>query len=295
VLSMRRGEAIEGRRLDFPPLPTHISPLPSLARSHAPIPRATDAHTRTHAMAGRYPDPDDGGDDGGDTAPPAQRARPDDDPPPPVSVCGLEVGLLDVGRVVALNGYPEACRRLAFVSCSFYLERDLLMATKRVRYGGKRRTRLMSLSRQGDAERVSFLLKVHAEVKAADAWGWTPLHIASGEGHESVVRLLLDKGADVRAATFFGAMPLRWASAEGHAPIVRFLLVWGTDVGARKTDDWTPLHIACRQGHESVVRLLLDRGADASAATLFGATALHYASMSGHAAVVALLRKAGAV
>jgi hypothetical protein len=48
------------------------------------------------------------------------------------------------------------------VSSSFYLERDLLMATKRVRYGGKQRTRMLSLSRAGDVERVSFLLKVGA-------------------------------------------------------------------------------------------------------------------------------------
>ncbi len=201
--------------MDFP-LPTHI-PLPSLARSHAPIPRATDA--RTHTMAGRDPD----GGDRDDTAPHAQRARPDDDPPAPVSVCGLEVGLLDVGRVVALNGYPEACGRLAFVSPGFYLERDLLMATKRVRYGRKQRTRLMSLSRKGDVERVSFLLKVHAEVGAADANGWTSLHWASEEGHASVVRLLLDKGADMGAVDSFGWTPLHWASQRGHTAVVALL------------------------------------------------------------------------
>jgi hypothetical protein len=148
---------------DDPP----FSILPPLSLAHTP-PRpdpTRDAHTHTHAMAGRDPD---GGDDG---APPAQRARPDDDPPAPVFVCGLEVGLLDVGRVVALNGFAEACKRLAFVASSFYLERDLLMATKRVRYGGKRRTRLMGLARKGDVERVSFLLKVGAEVDAREGWG----------------------------------------------------------------------------------------------------------------------------
>jgi hypothetical protein len=211
-------------------------------------------------MAGRDPDGDDG-----DGAPPAQRARPDD-PPATVYVCGLEVGLLDVGRVVALNGYPEACRRLAFVSSGFYLERDLLMATKRVRYGRRQRTRLMSLSRKGDVERVSFLLKVKAEVDAADVGGWaggsTSLHWASEKGHACVVRLLLDRGAEVNAA----------------------------DVG-----DWTPLHVASREGHASVVRLLLDRGADVGAVDSRGWTPLHGASSNSNAAVVALLREAGAV
>jgi hypothetical protein len=155
-------------------------------------------------MAGRDPD-HDGGD--GDRAP-TQRDRPDD--PPAVYVCGLEVGLLDVGRVVTLNGYAEACKRLAFVSSAFYLERDLLMATKRVRYGRWQRTRLMGLSRTGDVERVSFLLlKVHAEVDAADAGGRTSPYLASEEGRDVTVRLLLDRGADVGARTTRGWTPLR--------------------------------------------------------------------------------------
>jgi ankyrin repeat protein len=209
-------------------------------------------------MAGRDPDGDDGA-----PAPFPQRARPDDDPPAPVYVCGLEVGLLDVGRVVALNGYPEACKRLAFVSPSFYLERDLLMATKRVRYGPRERTRLMSLSRKGDAERVSFLLKVNAEVGARDADGSTALHFASEHGHEPVVGLLLDKGADVGAQETDGWTALHWASLKGRESIVRMLLDKGADVEARETDGSTPLLIASQRGHEAVVRLLIDKGAEA--------------------------------
>jgi ankyrin repeat protein len=206
-------------------------------------------------MAGRDP-----GDDRDDGAPPAQRARPDDDPPA-VSVCGLEVGLLDVGRVVALNGYPEACKRLAFVSSAFYLERDLLMATKRVRYGPWKRTRLMGLSRKGDVERVSFLLKVHAEVDAADAYGRTSLHIASSNGHASVVRLLLDRGAGMGAADEYGWTPLHWASQKGYASVVLLLLDKGADAGTTTTTGgWTPLHLASESGHAAVVALLREAG-----------------------------------
>jgi ankyrin repeat protein len=249
-------------------------------------------------MAGRDHDRDDR-DDG---APPAQRARPDD-PPAPVYVCGLEVGLLDVGRVVALNGYPEACRRLAFVSSGFYLERDLLMATKRVRYGGKQRTRLMSLSRTGDVERVSFLLKVHAEVDADDAWGWMSLQIASMYGHESVVRLLLDKGADVGARTALGLTSLnliggytalRLASLYGHESVVRVLLDKGAVISAADDGGQTALHLASQSGHEAVVRLLLDGGADVGARATEGYTALHDASRNGHESVVRLLLDKGA-
>jgi ankyrin repeat protein len=169
-------------------------------------------------MAGRRSD-DIG--DGGDGAR-RVAARPDE-PAAAVYVCGLEVGLLDVGRVVALNGYADACKRLAYVAPAFYLERDLLMATKRVRYGGRGRTRLMGLARKGDAERVAFLLKVGAEVEARDAGGWTPLLLASEQGHEPVVRLLLDRGADTSAAMTSGATSLYAASQQGHEPVVRLL------------------------------------------------------------------------
>jgi ankyrin repeat protein len=242
-------------------------------------------------MAGR--DPDDG-----DVAPapPAQRARPDDDPPAaPVYVCGLEVGLLDVGRVVALNGYPEACKRLAFVSPSFYLERDLLMATKHVRYGKKKRTRLMSLSRAGDVERVSFLLKVWAEVEARDVWGMTALLWACHEGQVAVVRLLLDRGADVGARGDDGWTALHLASWKGHAPVVRLLLDKGAEVDPATASSYTPLHLASIGGHEAVVRLLLDKGADVNARAAGGQTALHHASEKGHEVVVRMLREAGGV
>jgi hypothetical protein len=44
---------------------------------------------------------------------------------------GLEVGLLDVGRFVALtHGYAPACLLLSFVSPDFYREDDYLVATK---------------------------------------------------------------------------------------------------------------------------------------------------------------------
>ena len=138
-------------------------------------------------------------------------------------VSGLEVGLLDVGRFVALNGYAHECRLLPFLSRAFRREEDFLVACKHVRYGGKQRTRLMSLAIQGDVDRVSLLLKVGADVDARDAGGWTPLHWASATGRETVVRLLLDKGADVNATKTFGKTPLHIASERGHASIVRLL------------------------------------------------------------------------
>jgi ankyrin repeat protein len=188
-------------------------------------------------MAGR--DDDDNSDGGG-----ARRVATRVEEEPPVYVCGLEVGLLDAVRVVALNGYAAECGLLAFVAPLFYAELDLLMATKHVRYGAKQRTRLMSLSWMGDAERVSFLLKVNADIEARDAGGWTPLLLASLKGHEPVVRLLLSRGADAGAALTDGATPLYAASQQGHEPVVRLLLDRGADPTAARTDGTTSLYLA---------------------------------------------------
>jgi ankyrin repeat protein len=274
-----------------------------------------DAHARRE---------DDGHDDG---APPPIR------PAPPVSVCGLEVGLLDVGRFVALNGYADACKLLPFLSRDFLREDDFLIATKHVRYGGKQRTRLMSLARKGDEVRVARLLRVSADIKAQDSGGRTALHSTCAKGHESVIRLLLDGGAEVGAADAVGNTPLHVASSEGREPVVRLLIARGADVNAVNEEYETPLHVAARKGHWGVVaalaglgadmdewgtpvgtvldlavdagdigsvRLLLDLGAnvdgaeDTKANPIVGCTPLFHAVWRGHEAIVRLLLEKGA-
>jgi hypothetical protein len=267
----------------LPPL-AHISP-PPLSHSLSPRAPRSDArphtHTRTHTMP---PKPKAKNNARGAGAPAARPLR--------LPVSGLEVGLLDVGRFVALNGYAHECRLLPFLSRAFRREEDFLVACKHVRYGGKGRTRLMSLAQLGDVERVSFLLKVGAEVEARNVDGMTPLHCASATGREAVVRLLLDRGAEVRAATSKGVTPLHVASQYGHAAVVRLLLERGADVRAALPDGFTPLHSASLEGHEPVVRLLLDGGADANARDEEGRTALAVAGKAGHKDIVRLLVEA---
>jgi ankyrin repeat protein len=53
--------------------------------------------------------------------------------------------------------------------------------------------------------------------------GWTPLHIASQEGHLEVVRELISHGANPRLVTNSGATALSNATRDGHAAIVQLL------------------------------------------------------------------------
>jgi hypothetical protein len=165
------GEAGRGNGAGRPPPAEAHFHSPHLFLSPA---RAIPAPPRTHtpaAMAGRS---DDDNDDGGGARRVA--ARVDD---PAVYVCGLEVGLLDVGRIVALNGYADACKRLAYVASAFYLERDLLMATKHVRYGGKQADAPDEPRAQGGRGARDLPAQGGGGGGGAGRGGLTPLHIAS--------------------------------------------------------------------------------------------------------------------
>jgi ankyrin repeat protein len=95
-------------------------------------------------------------------------------------------------------------------------------------------------------------------VAATTTKGYTPLAVASQNGHVAVVHLLIDKGADVLESDNKGVTPLYVASQQGHGATVRLLLDKGADVSAT-TYDTTALEVA--EGDEAVVRLLREAGA----------------------------------
>ena len=58
--------------------------------------------------------------------------------------------------------------------------------------------------------------------KAADG-GYTPLYIASEQGHADVVRVLLDNGADASLRTSDGETALQVATRCGHTEVMSLL------------------------------------------------------------------------
>jgi ankyrin repeat protein len=223
-------------------------------------------------------------------APSPKHPRPADEP---LHVCGLQPVLLDVGRVVALNGYDDECRLLPFLSQDFYREDDYLVACKRVEYGGNRRTRLHALARKGDLARVTRLLRVGADANAWDCNGQQPLHLASGGGHEAVFRLLLEKGVDFRETDSYDMSPLHHACQGGNVAVVRLLLEKGLDSRAKDWRGMTPLHHASQGGHGAVVRLLLEKKVDVNAKDDDDKIPLYLATENGHELVVHLLVEGG--
>jgi ankyrin repeat protein len=127
--------------------------------------------------------------------------------------------------------------------------------------------------------------------------GWTPLILASMEGHVGVVQWLLHQGMAVDGGICDKRTALWFACREGPTPVVRLLLERGTDPTIASLWDQTPLTVASSQGHLEVVRLLL--GHPSARTTLNqrdddGETALWYACYCGRGVVVRALLASGA-
>jgi ankyrin repeat protein len=146
----------------------------------------------------------------------------------------------------------------------------------------------------GKAERVKELLKARPELVKArtrQGSGWTPLHIAAGEGHEEIARVLLDAGADVNGAKG-ETSPLVWVvwTEQPNLKLVKLLIDRGADVnqpgGLEKE---TPLHYAAKYGNVELVKLLLKAKADPKAKAWRGRTPLDLAKENNQKDIVKLL------
>ncbi len=142
-------------------------------------------------------------------------------------------------------------------------------------------------------------LKRTSDVKDPNApqagLGWTPLMIATAEGHTETVRVLLDAGAEPNAQNNLGRTPLMYASNYGFTPIAKLLLAKGANPNVAPNDDnrWTALMVAARKGYTETVRVLLAHGADKSLRDKNGNTALALAEAQGHSEVVRILTENG--
>src|SRR5688500_11464866 len=141
---------------------------------------------------------------------------------------------------------------------------------------------------RGDREAVKALLKEAADVNAAQGDGMTALHWAAMNGDLDLAQMLIVAGANVAATTRLGAYtPLYLASQQGHGTVVQALLKAGADVTSGTPNGTTPLMVAAASGELDAVRALVDAGADVNAKDgVRHQTPLMYAAASNRAAVI---------
>ena len=149
---------------------------------------------------------------------------------------------------------------------------------------------------QKNATAIRELLKQGADVNAAQGDGMTALHWAASNGDVELTQMLLYAGANVRATTrISGYTPLFLASREGHPQVVAALLKAGADAKATSVTGSTPLMLAAAAGAAEAVQLLLDAGADVNAKeSARGQSAIMFAAAYNRVEAVNLLARRGA-
>ncbi|XP_033736705.1 serine/threonine-protein phosphatase 6 regulatory ankyrin repeat subunit A-like isoform X2 [Pecten maximus] len=152
---------------------------------------------------------------------------------------------------------------------------------------------LLVASEQGHLQIVKILLQNHARVDVFDEHhGKAALHLAAENGHHLVADVLLWHKAFVNAKSKLGVTPLHLAAQNGFNRLVKLLLeTHGATIDALSLAKRTPLHYAAQNGQMEVCSTLLKMKADANATDVHGQTPLHLAAENDHSDVVKLFLK----
>ncbi|XP_047499031.1 ankyrin-1-like [Penaeus chinensis] len=154
--------------------------------------------------------------------------------------------------------------------------------------------RLWSSLAEGDEKGVVQALDEGADVNQVSRGGGRPIHSATLRNSGGLVRILLNHGALCDASDDEGFTPLMVASLNGHTEVVQELLKGGADPKIHRPDDFggdTALHMVTNTDEGEVLRALLEAGADpnARASGMNNMTPLHFAAEFGRENLAELL------
>jgi ankyrin repeat protein len=166
--------------------------------------------------------------------------------------------------------------------------------------GPKGRTSLMFAAKEGELERVRFLLKHHADPTKEDVDFHSVIYYAALGGNRGVLDLLIEHGADINYQNKWGNTALHYAGAYGNVAAVEILCAAGANVNKVNQNENTPLmetlepimvRVRNKPSDETKAEIvrILQAGSDLRMRNRQGLTALSLASYSGNVQAVRLL------
>jgi glycerophosphodiester phosphodiesterase len=110
---------------------------------------------------------------------------------------------------------------------------------------------------------VKLLVDAGVDINWQDATGETALHVAARFGHADCAKILLEGSKDQKAdfeltENTFSWTPLHVASVDGHLSIVELLISAGSDLNKLDASGWTPKEHAALRGHLSIAERLAE-------------------------------------
>jgi len=104
------------------------------------------------------------------------------------------------------------------------------------------------------------------------------LHVAALQGNLDAIRQHINAGSDLNEKDAYGSSPLIVATTFGRTEVARALIDAGADMKITNNEGSTPLHIAAFFCRTKIVKALLDEGADKTLRNKAGRTALESVS-----------------
>jgi ankyrin repeat protein len=120
---------------------------------------------------------------------------------------------------------------------------------------------LLRAAENGSKDIVLLLYEYGANMRATDAEGMTPLHLAAAHNHVDLMKVIISEGSSLDQTDRRGRTPLFLASENGCEKAIRLLVERGAKIESLDELGCTPLTLSAENGHSEIVRFLLDHSA----------------------------------